>query len=138
MSPRSCRPTLVLAVGASLAAVLLVGCSSSSGVADGPPADLGEVVDLRAQGDVSVVMADNIYTPRAMRVAPGAHVTFRNDGANVHNATPNQDGSFATVEVSPSGSGTVTVPTAPGTYRFYCSLHASADSGLQRGALVVE
>jgi len=123
---------LVLASGAS--------CSSTpvSGVADGPPTDLGEVVDVRSQQDVTVEMADNVYEPRAIRVAPGATVTFRNSGSQVHNATPNEDGTLQAVSLGPTESADVTVPTAPGTYRFFCSLHASRDSGLQRGAFVVE
>jgi plastocyanin len=107
-------------------------------VADGPPTDLGEVVDVRSQQDVTVEMADNVYEPRAIRVAPGATVTFRNSGSQVHNATPNEDGTMQAVSLGPTESADVTVPTAPGTYRFFCSLHATRDSGLQRGAFVVE
>jgi plastocyanin len=129
-------------VAVSLAAalsVLSLACSSTPppSIADGPPTDLGEITDAREAGDVTITMADNVYQPRAVRVAPGATVTFRNDGANVHDATPVVDGSLVAVTVSPTESATMTVPTAPGTYRFYCTLHASPDSGLQRGAFVV-
>ena len=134
------RPTPRLLAGLLLGATLSAACSSTPppGIADGPPTDLGEITDLRGEEEVTVVMADNVYTPRAIRVAPGAEVTFRNDGANVHDATPVVDGALAAVQVSPSESATMTVPTAPGTYRFYCTLHATPDSGLQRGAFVVE
>ena len=116
------------------------GCSSGTvpGVADGPPTDLGEVVDLRSSTDITIEMADNIYAPRAVRVAPGATVTFTNAGSQVHNATPVEDGSLEALSLGPTQSGTITVPTAPGTYRFFCTLHATKDSGLQRGAFVVE
>ena len=123
----------------SLLSLLSLACSSTPqpGIADGPPTDLGEVVDRRDAGDVTIVMADNVYQPRAVRVAPGATVTFRNDGANVHDATPVVAGALVAVTVSPTESATMTAPSSPGTYRFYCTLHASPDSGLQRGALVV-
>jgi plastocyanin len=126
-------------VAAVVAVAVLASCSSGSvsSVADGPPTDLGEIVDVRGQDGVTVVMADNVYQPRAIQVSPGATVTFRNDGANVHNATPDDDGTFVAVSVSPTESATVTVPSASGTYRFFCTLHASKDSGLQRGAFIV-
>lgn len=128
------RWVVVVALVATAAA-----CSSAPepGIDAGPPTDLGEVADLRGSTDVTVEMADNVYEPRALQVAPGATVTFRNEGANVHNVTPNQEGAFAGVSLAPTESGSVTAPTAPGTYRYYCSLHASSTSGLQRGAFVV-
>lgn len=134
------RPTARLLAGPVLGAALTVACSSTPppGIADGPPTDLGEITDVRGQDQVTVVMADNVYAPRAIRVAPGTEVTFRNEGANVHDATPVVDGAFVAVRLSPSESATMTVPTSPGTYRFYCTLHATAGSGLQRGAFVVE
>jgi plastocyanin len=133
MRPRVIRPALVPV------ALVLAGCSSTSmsDAGSGPPTDLGEVVDLRSQQDITVEVADNIYEPRALQVSPGAVVTFRNDGANPHNVTPNQEGTFAAVSLAPTESGTVTVPASPGTYRYYCTLHASPDGGLQRGAFVV-
>ena len=134
---------LLRAAAAPAVAVVLAAatsCSSTpvSGVADGPPTDLGEVVDLRGEPDLTIEMADNVYQPRAVRVAPGATVTFHNSGSQVHNATPNEDGTLQAVSLGPTDSADVTVPTAPGTYRFFCSLHATRDSGLQRGAFVVE
>lgn len=138
--PARPRAAAVVAVGLAAGLVLVAGCSSGtvSGVADGPPTDLGEVVDLRSSTDVTIEMADNIYAPRAVRVAPGTTVTFRNTGSQTHNATPVEDSSFAALSLGPTDAGTVTVPNAPGTYRFYCTLHATKDSGLQRGAFVVE
>jgi plastocyanin len=122
-------------VALGLGLLVAAGCSSGPvpGVADGPPTDLGEVVDLRSSSDITIEMADNIYAPRAVRVAPGTTVTFTNAGSQIHNATPVNDGSLG-----PTQSGTITVPSSPGTYRFYCTLHATKDSGLQRGAFVVE
>lgn len=133
------RSGVVAVLGLGLLAAA-AGCSSGTvpGVADGPPTDLGEVVDLRSSTAVTIEMADNIYTPRAVRVDPGATVTFTNAGSQIHNATPVNDGSLEAVSLGPTQSGTITVPTSPGTYRFYCTLHASKDSGLQRGAFVVE
>lgn len=133
------RRTTVLAAGVALVAIAAGSCSSTpvSGVADGPPTDLGDVVDLSGQADVTIDMADNVYQPRAVQVAPGATVTFHNAGSQVHNVTPNEDGTLQAVSLGPTESAEVTVPTAPGTYRFFCSLHASRDSGLQRGAFVV-
>jgi plastocyanin len=135
------RPTRLLASGAvAVALATLAACSSTpvSGVADGPPTDLGEIVDLRADQQITVDMVDNAYTPRAMRVVPGATVTFHNAGSQVHNATPDEDGALVPVSLGPTESADITVPTAPGTYRFFCSLHATKDGGLQRGAFVVE
>ena len=133
-SPRSTAAALVLVL-----ASLGTSCSSTpvSGVADGPPTDLGEIVDLRSEPDPSIEVADNVYTPRAVQVAPGATVTFHNAGSQIHNVTPVDEGTLAAVSLAPTDSAEVTVPTTPGTYRFYCTLHASKDSGLQRGAFVV-
>jgi plastocyanin len=80
----------------------------------------------------SVAMRNTSFTPSAIQVSPGAVVTFTNQDNIDHNATFSSSsiggtGNFAT------GSKTVTMPSAPGTYGYQCTLHAGMN-----GTVVVQ
>jgi len=133
---------LTLLVG--LAPAVLSGCSSSSNgsngskpLGTGPVADLGDPVDLVGKPDIVIEVVDNAFVPRVIKVAPGATITFKNTGVNLHDVTPDTEGDFPVLELRPGQSATVTAPSAAQAYRFFCTLHASRGSGLQRGAFVV-
>ncbi len=125
-----------------LSAGILGGCAGSTAAppsgASGTavPDDLGEVTDLTGKAEVTVDVIDNSYKPRAVKVSPGTKITFTDTGVNPHNVTPNDDGTFEPISVIPGQSGTMTAPTDPKTYRYYCTIHGGKTSG-QRGAIIV-
>jgi plastocyanin len=92
------------------------------------------------EGDaVEVKAIDNSFQPEAAQVAAGTEVTFVNDGRNSHNVVPVEEGAewaVDTEDFQPGDSSSYTFEE-PGTYRFYCSIHGTADAGMP-GVLVVE
>lgn len=57
-------------------------------------------------------------------VAPGAAVPVVNADSVAHTLTA-EDRSFDTGTLDSGGRATITAPTAPGTYRFFCTIHPS-------------
>jgi plastocyanin len=134
-------PVRAVVLFLSLAPAALVGCGGSSS-ASGPDgtaglSELGEPTDATGKAETTIDVVDNAYKPRVVNVSPGTKITFRNTGINVHNVTPNRDGDFNAVTLNPGQSATIVAPQAANAYRFFCTLHAGKESGLQRGALVV-
>jgi hypothetical protein len=82
-------------------------------------------------------MMDNSFDPAEVTVAAGQPLVFDNVGQVIHNAI-DVDGAWTTDEaVEPGESDTVTIDE-PGTYTFYCSLHAPPDgSAGMSGTLTV-
>lgn len=56
--------------------------------------------------------------------APGGPVTVVNADSVAHTLTA-ADRSFDSGTLDPGGRATITAPTAPGTYRFVCTIHPS-------------
>lgn len=72
----------------------------------------------------SVSMANITFTPANIQVVPGAIVTFTNNDAITHNvtfanATVGTTGNYST------GTKTLTMPAAAGTYSYKCTIHGS-------------
>jgi cytochrome c oxidase subunit 2 len=68
------------------------------------------------------------YEPRQATVSPGATVIWNNQDNALHTATsgksPNPDGKFDTSYVAANQqSKPVTMPTEPGEYPYFCTLH---------------
>ena len=73
------------------------------------------------------------FSPARVEAAPGASVTFRNDGQFAHTVTF-EDGSYDSGPVMPGESATFAAPATPGERRFFCAYHE--ETGMA-GALVV-
>jgi len=65
-------------------------------------------------------------------VAPGATITLKNDDSAEHSVTSETEGTFD-VHVDAGEQGTLTAPTEPGEYAFYCVYHPS-----MKGTLIVQ
>ncbi|ORB62067.1 cupredoxin domain-containing protein [Mycolicibacterium tusciae] len=65
-------------------------------------------------------------------VAPGATITLKNDDSAEHSVTSETEGEFD-VHVDAGEQGTLTAPTEPGEYAFYCVYHPS-----MKGTLIVQ
>jgi plastocyanin len=80
----------------------------------------------------SVTLLNSAFTPSAIQVSPSATVTFTNSDNTTHNVTF----SNATIGASGdfnSGSKTLVMPAATGTYAFHCTIHAG-----MTGSVVVQ
>lgn len=119
----------------ALVAVSALVLASCGGGSDGSSTAGAEVLT----GDVEVVALDNTFVPETVTVAAGATVTWVNRGRNDHNVIPVDEAPFR-VEVAdfgPRAEASFTLD-APGTYRYYCTLHATPDRGMIGTIEVVE
>jgi plastocyanin len=79
---------------------------------------------------VFVTMADNVFSPREIRVPVGARIHFRNMGGTIHDAVA-VDGSWSTRGPSGESMGigkwVELAFDRPGVHPFYCPYHATKD-----------
>jgi plastocyanin len=113
--------------------VVITGCGggggSSGGGPTGPTGPGNPGTDTRVT-TTSVAMRNSAFVPPAIRVSPSAVVTFTNEDGIDHNVT------FASTSISSvgaysSGTRTVTMPAAAGTYSFSCTLHTGMNGSVQ-------
>jgi len=71
----------------------------------------------------SVNLQNNAFSPADIQVSPGATVTFTNLDGIDHTVTFDNT-SITSVGAYTSGSKTVTMPGATGTYAYHCTIHA--------------
>ncbi len=110
-------------LGAALALFLPAKQTSTTAPAE-PVAAQPEPATPAATPAAQVVNIEGFSFGGATVVQPGEQITVSNlDGAS-HTMTAN-DGSFDTGLIAGGASATLTMPTAPGTYQYFCSLHPS-------------
>jgi plastocyanin len=84
-------------------------------------------------GTVEVSARDNEFVDQTITVKQGSKVTWTNDGRNDHNIVADGKTPFHadTADFHPGATYSYTFDlTAPGTYRYYCSIHGTADKGM--------
>jgi plastocyanin len=113
------------------------GDKADGGGGDDAPALEDVVVVDGPQADVKVL--DNSFNDENIQVAPGTKVVWTNDGRQDHDVVPAEDGEGWGVEPEDFAPEAVYEFTfeEPGTYRYFCSLHGTAEAGMV-GAIVVE
>ncbi len=80
---------------------------------------------------VEVVALDNSFRPEVLEIAAGDEVVFVNRGRNEHDALSVEgDGWGVEVEDFLPGAEYRHVFDTPGTYRYYCSIHGTAEVGM--------
>ena len=99
------------------AALLACGGSSDS-TGPGPGGGGGG----GAVATTAVVMQSSAFAPKAIRVAPSATVTWTNSDGILHNVV--FSGTVGTIPDFATGSRTLQMPAAAGTYNYSCNLHA--------------
>jgi plastocyanin len=82
-------------------------------------------------GAATITIADMSFGD-PVTVPPGAQITIKNDDSAEHSVTSQTAGQFD-VHVDGNQQGTLTAPTAPGEYAFYCIYHPS-----MKGTLIVQ
>lgn len=99
----------------------------------------GNDVELVEGVTAEIQAVDNAFRPQRLTVRAGTEVVWRNAGRNDHNVVPvDEDDEFlAEVDDFTPGDTYTYRFTAPGEYRYYCSLHGTADAGMI-GTVVVE
>jgi plastocyanin len=75
----------------------------------------------------AVDMSGDRFSPPAIKVASGATVTWTNLDGHAHNVT--FDGSAGTIPNFSTGSQSLQMPAAAGTYTYHCTIHGAAMSG---------
>jgi plastocyanin len=123
----------------SLAFVAMLALVATACGGDDEGGESTEVVDLRGQATVEVVMTDNVFTPENIRIDPGTKVVWVNQGDAGHQMDAfNLDGfgvGFDSDVIRGDDTYEFTFDN-PGTYRYYCALHGSNVEGMI-GAIVV-
>jgi plastocyanin len=80
-----------------------------------------------AQAGVTIVIKDFAFVPSTLTVRPGEVIRVENEDAVAHTLTAlpgsSPQGHFDTGELVSGGTTTITAPTAPGTYKYDCSIH---------------
>jgi plastocyanin len=149
MSTRTFRAIAAVVAVATLAG----GCASGGSIAGPATSALAPTttsgtatVDTLAPPTVvdtataKVDAIDNDFDPKHLEVKAGTKVTFVNAGHNQHNIVPDDpaaaDFGIDQQKFQPGTSTSFTF-TEPGTYAYYCSLHATATAGSMRGVITV-
>mgnify|MGYP000454044516 CR=1 FL=1 len=114
--PTKFTPTLAICIAAAAAALVALALP-----ADPDPVPATSAGDPDASPVVEIVDFDFAGTDA---VAPGATINVTNADGAPHTLTA-VDGSFDTGVLNGSASATVTAPSAPGTYEYFCSIHPS-------------
>ena len=107
---------------ACLSLAALLACGGSDSTSPGNTGGTGGTGGSTAVATTAVDMKTNAFTPAAIKVASGAAVTWTNSDGYNHNVTfagaaVTASGNFAT------GTKTLTMPAAAGTYAYTCDLH---------------
>ena len=87
-----------------------------------------EATGAPAAGGSTLTIA-NMGFGQPITVAPGAKITIKNSDSVEHSVTSRTEGQFS-VDVEGNGQGTLTAPSTPGEYAFYCKYHPSMNGTL--------
>jgi plastocyanin len=91
-----------------------------------------EATSAPAEASAATITMANMSFGEPVTVAPGAQITIKNDDSAEHSVTSETVGQFD-VHVDGNQQGTLTAPTEPGEYAFYCIYHPS-----MKGMLIVK
>jgi plastocyanin len=104
----------LISIAAALTLTACSGTSYSGGVTN--PPDPGPVVTT------SVSLRNLAFSPRSIQVSPGATVDFTNNDGIAHNITFSSATIHGATDFQ-TGSRSVVMPTAPGSYAYHCTIH---------------
>jgi len=122
------RPVLIQALfPVFLVLVPLGGCGGSSSPSDGGGGGGGGTEPVET---TSVTVRDNFFDPAAIRVAPGATVTWTFSGSEEHTVTFSNPAIQSSNNLR-SGQHAAVMPETAGTYAYSCSVHAGMNGSVQ-------
>src|SRR5687768_17374143 len=104
----------------------LLACGGGGSDTTGPGAGGGG--GGGAVATTSVEMSGSTFAPTAIRVAPSATVTWTNSDGIAHNVI--FGGTVGTIAAFSTGSRTLQMPSAAGTYAYSCNLHTGMNGSV--------
>lgn len=110
------------------ATTTLTGSPTTTAAAPGT----AEATSAPAEAGAATITIANMTFGEPVTVPPGAQITIKNDDSAEHSVTSQTAGQFD-VHVDGNQQGTLTAPTEPGEYAFYCIYHPS-----MKGTLIVK
>ena len=128
----------VAAAAAVIAAVVTAcGGSGGSGDAGGTTDTASAAQSATASGETTAttsaaITIENMAFGQPLTVAPGAQISVANMDTVEHSVTSQTAGAFD-LHVDGKQRGTLTAPTQPGEYAFYCVYHPD-----MKGTLIVK
>lgn len=103
-----------------------------SGLADAAEANQDTAAAPVVNTPTAAVTIEGFAFTGAGTVAPGATIEVTNLDDAPHTLTAD-DGSFDTGNLAANQAGTITAPSAPGTYSYFCAIHPSMTSSITVG-----
>lgn len=76
-------------------------------------------------GSAEIQIHDNTYDPSTLSVKSGTAITVTNHDSVPHTVTSDVAGTFNSGNVAGGAEGSLTAPSADGTYAFHCAIHPS-------------
>jgi plastocyanin len=139
-------PTLALAVGLLLSAVLLAACSGSGTASAGasvaasaaapsvatsqaPASTAPSASASGAAGGSAVSVKNFAFAPPSLSVAVGTTVTWTNEDTTAHTVTAD-DGTFDSKNIASGATFTQTFDTA-GSFAYHCTLHPNMTATIE-------
>lgn len=134
MTSRVSIPLAICVVAAAVAVTMLTR-SPDTPAATPPaataPADTGDndpssdsTGSTNEEAAPATIAIEGFAFTEGVTVAPGAAISVPNADGAPHTITSN-DGAFDTGTINGGGTGSLTAPTEPGTYGFFCAIHPS-------------
>ncbi|HKV20561.1 MAG TPA: cupredoxin domain-containing protein [Mycobacterium sp.] len=118
----------MLLAAMAVVAALATACGGSGSSADGTTTATEHSPAAIAGPTLTIA---NMAFGQPLTVAPGTEITIVNNDGVEHSVTSKAQGAFD-VHVDGGGEKTLTAPTQPGQYQFYCVYHPS-----MKGTLIV-
>ncbi|MSR22385.1 MAG: hypothetical protein EXR92_02400 [Gemmatimonadetes bacterium] len=119
----------------ALVAAAVVGCGGSDSPTSNGNGNGGGGGGGNPVATTSVSVQNNSFSPSAIRVTPGATVTWTWGGRG-HNVTWTGSNTTALQDSATRSSGThqVTMPATAGTYNYECTLHPGMNGSVTVGS----
>ena len=113
-----------------LPVAFLLACGGSSDSSTNPTPNPGGGGGGGSVATTAVDMKNSAFTPAAIKVAPSATVNFTNSDGITHNVTFTA-AAITNVPNFDTGTKSVAMPAAVGTYAYRCTLHAGMSGTVQ-------
>jgi len=116
---------VVLAVAALTALPLALGaCGSTSKSAAGSTTTKSHTATSKPVSSIHIIIKDYAFHPADFTVSPGAKIIVTNEDPVTHTLTDMANSKiFNTGDIGTGQTKTITAPTKPGKYPYFCLIH---------------
>jgi plastocyanin len=120
----------------ALAATVLVGCG---GIPVALPGDTTPATTRSVKSPLVISVTDNLFEPSPATARVGQHVVWEQHGGNQHNIVAvDAGGPNVSAEDFVAAGKFDYVFAAPGTYRYYCTIHGTKRGKGMAGSITIE